>query len=97
MLIFDGSDGLVVSGPIVLWAVLSVGIKSANFIGEQFMVARFVLYPKIHTQIFYVALGFAVAKLRKMIDSEADVRFAKVQLELRHYDESIPFRLANFK
>jgi hypothetical protein len=46
MLIFEPSDELVVSGPIVLWTVLSVENKSANIFGEQLMIAGMSSIPK---------------------------------------------------
>ena len=47
-------------------------------------------YPKILAQILDDTFRFALAIIRNKIYGEVDVRFAKVSLGLRHYDESLP-------
>ena len=54
-------------------------------------------YPKILAQILDDTFRFALAIIRNKIYGEVDVRFAKVSLGLRHYDESLPHSLADVK
>ena len=65
MLIFWSPDGLITAEQIVRWAVFSFKIRTANFICEQPLIARFAFCPKILAQILDDRIGFVFAKIHR--------------------------------